>query len=206
MGISPQGGTVDVTRELECRQAPVQPKAVDLRGGLRGNPVWTLVVVGLGIAMVGLDATVVVIANPYIAHSLRCSLSDLQWVANAYLLALAVLLIPMGKVGDRFGRRLLFLVGVTGFALTSLAVGKVGSIGGVIAFRALLRGFRRHVDAEHTRPRPGRFSQRSTQPRRWDLGWGGGGIGGCRPCRGRASGAERLMGGGCFASISPSVS
>jgi EmrB/QacA subfamily drug resistance transporter len=91
--------------------------------------------------MVGLDATVVVIANPYIAHSLRCSLSDLQWVANAYLLALAVLLIPMGKVGDRFGRRLLFLVGVTGFALTSLAVGKVGSIGGVIAFRALLGVF-----------------------------------------------------------------
>ena len=129
---------MNVTRELERRP---EPHAREGTGRLRGNPVWTLVVVGLGIAMVGLDATVVVIANPYIAHSLRCSLSDLQWVANAYLLALAVLLIPMGKVGDRFGRRLLFLLGVSGFALTSLAVGKIGSIGGVIAFRALLGVF-----------------------------------------------------------------
>ena len=91
--------------------------------------------------MVGLDATVVVIANPYIASSLHCSLSDLQWVANAYLLSLAVLLVPMGKLGDRFGRRLIFLIGVTGFGLSSLAVGKVGSIGGVIAFRAVLGVF-----------------------------------------------------------------
>jgi EmrB/QacA subfamily drug resistance transporter len=130
---------VTLTREAELGQA--KAAALKLKSGLRGNPVWTLVVVGLGIAMVGLDATVVVIANPYIASSLHCSLSDLQWVANAYLLALAVLLVPMGKVGDRFGRRLLFLVGVAGFGVTSLAVGKVGSIGGVIAFRALLGVF-----------------------------------------------------------------
>jgi EmrB/QacA subfamily drug resistance transporter len=91
--------------------------------------------------MVGLDATIVVIANPYIASSLHCSFSDLQWVVNAYLLTLAVLLIPMGKVGDRFGRRLMFLLGVAGFAACSFAIGKVGSIGGVIAFRALLGVF-----------------------------------------------------------------
>jgi MFS family permease len=91
--------------------------------------------------MVGLDATIVVIANPYIASSLHCSFSDLQWVVNAYLLTLAVLLIPMGKVGDYFGRRLMFLIGVAGFAACSLAIGKVGSIGGVIAFRALLGVF-----------------------------------------------------------------
>jgi EmrB/QacA subfamily drug resistance transporter len=107
------------------------------RGGLRGHPTWALVTVGLGVAMVGLDATIVAIANPYIAKSLHCSLSDLQWVVNAYLLTLAVLLIPMGKVGDRFGRRLLFLVGVAGFGLSSLAVGEIGTIGGVIAFRAV---------------------------------------------------------------------
>ncbi len=132
---------MNVSRTTERQGPTAQTEGHNDKGRLRGNPVWTLVVVGLGIAMVGLDATVVVIANPYIAHSLHSSLSDLQWVANAYLLALAVLLIPMGKVGDRFGRRLLFLIGVTGFALTSLAVGKVGSIGGVIAFRALLGVF-----------------------------------------------------------------
>jgi EmrB/QacA subfamily drug resistance transporter len=60
---------------------------------------------------------------------------------NAYLLALAVLLIPMGKVGDRFGRRLMFVLGAGGFALSSLAVGTVGSMGGVIAFRAVQGAF-----------------------------------------------------------------
>ena len=128
-------------QEAELGHSPAGPTD-PIRGRTRrGSPAWTLVVVGLGVAMVGLDATVVVIANPYIASSLHCSLSDLQWVANAYLLSLAVLLVPMGKLGDRFGRRLIFLIGVTGFGLSSLAVGKVGSIGGVIAFRAVLGVF-----------------------------------------------------------------
>ncbi len=132
---------MNLIEELEAREPSGPQAGPRQRRERRGSPVWTLVVVGLGVAMVGLDATVVVIANPYIARSLHCSLSDLQWVANAYLLSLAVLLIPMGKVGDRFGRRLLFLIGVTGFGLSSLAVGKIGSIGGVIAFRAVLGAF-----------------------------------------------------------------
>jgi len=107
------------------------------RTGRRGHPWLTLVSVALGVIMVGLDGTVVSIANPRIAEDLHASLSDLQWVTNAYLLALAVLLIPAGKLGDRFGRRLIFLIGVVGFALTSLGVGLVGSITGVIVFRAL---------------------------------------------------------------------
>jgi EmrB/QacA subfamily drug resistance transporter len=133
---------VSLTKEMEPDdQGEREAVGHQPRAGLRGHPAWTLVVVGLGVAMVGLDATVVVIANPHIASSFNCSLSDLQWVANAYLLSLAVLLIPMGKVGDRFGRRLLFLIGVTGFGLSSLAVGKIGTIGGVIAFRAVLGVF-----------------------------------------------------------------
>ena len=54
--------------------------------------------------MVGLDATVVSIANPAIGRDLHASLADLQWITNAYLLALAVVLIPGGKLGDRYGR------------------------------------------------------------------------------------------------------
>ena len=87
--------------------------------------------------MVALDGTVVAIANPFIAKDLHASLADLQWVTNAYLLALAVLLIPAGWLGDRFGRRRMFLLGVVGFALTSLAVGLSGNIEMVIFFRAL---------------------------------------------------------------------
>jgi EmrB/QacA subfamily drug resistance transporter len=122
-----------VVDELDLDGPVPGPRA----GGLRGNPVWTLVTVGLGVAMVGVDATIVLMANPYIARGLHCSLSDLQWVTNAYLLALAVLLVPMGKLGDRYGHRLLFLIGVAGFGLGSIGVGLVGSIGGVIAFRAI---------------------------------------------------------------------
>ncbi|HVX21000.1 MAG TPA: MFS transporter [Acidimicrobiales bacterium] len=97
----------------------------------------TLVTVALGVIMVGVDGTVVSIANPAIARSLGASLSDLQWITNAYLLALAVSLIPGGKLGDRFGRRLLFLVGVGGFALSSVGVAVAGSVGGVVAMRTL---------------------------------------------------------------------
>lgn len=111
-----------------------------IRSG-RSHPAWTLVAVALGVMMVGLDGTVVAIANPYIARSLHGSLVDLQWVTNAYLLVLAVLLVPMGYLGDRIGRRAVFLGGVIGFSLMSLSVGLVGSMGGVIAFRALQGAF-----------------------------------------------------------------
>ncbi|HVX47067.1 MAG TPA: MFS transporter [Mycobacteriales bacterium] len=112
-------------------------EAIPQKFGVRGSPWWTLLATALGVIMVALDGTVVAIANPYIADDLKASLPDLQWVTNAYLLALAVLLIPAGKLGDRYGRRLLFLIGVTGFALTSLAVGLSGTISMVIVFRVL---------------------------------------------------------------------
>ncbi len=60
----------------------------------------TLIVVSLGVMMVGIDGSVVSIANPYIARDLHASLAGLQWVTNAYLLSLAVLLIVGGKLGD----------------------------------------------------------------------------------------------------------
>lgn len=120
------------------------PRAADTPGasrGRRGNPWLTLVNVAFGVIMVGLDATVVAIANPYIGRSLHASLSGLQWVTNAYLLVLAVLLVPAGKVGDRYGRRLAFLVGVTGFAAASLMVGLSHSLPEVIAFRSVQGAF-----------------------------------------------------------------
>jgi len=109
--------------------------------GVRGNPWWTLASVAFGVIMVGLDATVVAIANPFIARDLHASLSDLQWVTNAYLLTTAVLLIPAGKLGDRIGRRRTFLLGMLGFAAASAGVGLAGSIGWVIALRAIQGAF-----------------------------------------------------------------
>src|ERR1700724_3173913 len=106
-------------------------------GGMRGNPWWTLAAVSIGVIMVGLDASVVAIANPRIAADLHASVSDLQWIPDAYLLALASLLIFGGKLGDRFGRREMFFIGVAGFALTSVGIGMIGTVAGAITSRAL---------------------------------------------------------------------
>jgi len=110
-------------------------------GRFRGNPWWALVAVAFGVIMVGLDATVVAIANPFIARGLHANLSDLQWVTNAYLLVTAVLLIPAGKLGDRVGRKKIYLIGMLGFAASSAGVGLSGSIGLVIMFRAFQGAF-----------------------------------------------------------------
>lgn len=104
---------------------------------IRGNPWWTLAAVSIGVIMVGLDASVVAIANPRIAVDLHASLADLQWITNSYMLALAALLIFGGKLGDRFGRRRVFFIGVIGFAVASVGIGLIGSVAGVIALRAL---------------------------------------------------------------------
>src|SRR4051812_7918538 len=105
-----------------------------------GHPWLTLFAVALGVMMVGLDGTVVAIANPAIATDLHADLSGLQWVTNGYLLALAVSLITAGKIADRFGRKKIFLVGIAGFAAASLGVGLSGSIGQVIFWR-VVQGF-----------------------------------------------------------------
>src|SRR6266545_12431 len=107
----------------------------------RGSPPLTLLAVAMGVMMVGLDGTIVAVANPAIQSHLHASLAGIQWISNAYLLALAVSLIPAGKAGDRFGHKRVFLTGVAGFAASSAAIGLAGSIAGsitlVIAFRAL---------------------------------------------------------------------
>jgi EmrB/QacA subfamily drug resistance transporter len=97
----------------------------------------TLVSVSLGIMMVGLDGTVVSVANPTIGKDLGASLADLQWVTNGYLLAIAVLLVFGGRLGDRFGRKLFLLIGMTGFALGSLGCALSGTIDVLILFRVI---------------------------------------------------------------------
>ncbi|MBB4660843.1 MFS transporter [Conexibacter arvalis] len=105
----------------------------------RDNPWLTLAAVALGVMMVGLDGTVVGVANPTIAADLDASLAGLQWVTNGYLLALAVLLIVGGKLGDRFGRKKVFVIGIVGFAVTSLLCALSTSIG-MLVFARVLQG------------------------------------------------------------------
>ncbi|MFI9118549.1 MFS transporter [Streptomyces bikiniensis] len=105
--------------------------------GLRGHPWLTLFAVAVGVMMVALDGTIVAIANPAIKADLDASLAQVQWITNGYLLALAVALITAGKLGDRFGHRQTFLIGIAGFAAASGAIGLSDSIAAVIAFRIL---------------------------------------------------------------------
>ncbi|MGW7353073.1 MFS transporter [Streptomyces sp. NPDC054784] len=118
-------------------QEPPEPGSKETAGGVRGRPWLTLLTVALGVTMVALDSTIVAIANPEIQRDLGASLADVQWITNGYLLALAVALITAGKIGDRFGHRQTFLIGVVGFGAASAAIGFGGSVSLVIAFRVL---------------------------------------------------------------------
>jgi EmrB/QacA subfamily drug resistance transporter len=84
---------------------------------------WTLSAVCAGVFMLLLDITVVNVALPDIQQSLHASFSDLQWVVDAYALTLAAFLLTAGVVGDMFGRRGVFAVGLLVFSLSSLVCG-----------------------------------------------------------------------------------
>ncbi|MFF1303436.1 MFS transporter [Streptomyces sp. NPDC058307] len=127
--------TIDTTGAGDgaSRSPSDQPPA----SGLRGHPWLTLLTVAVGVMMVALDGTIVAIANPAIQADLKASFADVQWITNGYFLALAVALITAGKLGDRFGHRQTFLIGVVGFAAASGAIGLSGSIAAVVTFRVL---------------------------------------------------------------------
>ncbi|GAB2920568.1 MFS transporter [Nonomuraea fastidiosa] len=110
--------------------APSSPGPAET--GTGGNPWLVLLAVSLGVIMVMLDGTVVGIANPVIQADLKASLSDLQWVTSGYLLALAVFLITAGKLGDLFGHKRVFLIGVAGFALSSVGIGFSAELADII--------------------------------------------------------------------------
>jgi EmrB/QacA subfamily drug resistance transporter len=92
-------------------------------------------VLGSGIA--ALDATVVGIALPTIGRDFHTGLGDLQWVVTAYTLTLAAFLLIGGTLGDRFGRKRIFAIGVAWFAITSMACGLAPNADFLIATRAL---------------------------------------------------------------------
>jgi EmrB/QacA subfamily drug resistance transporter len=100
-----------------------------------GRLVIAAAVLGSGMAL--LDGTVVNVALVRIGDELDASLADLQWITNGYLLALASLILLGGSLGDRFGRRRVFVIGVVWFALASLACGVAQTSGQLIAARIL---------------------------------------------------------------------
>jgi len=129
--------TIDTTGSGGGKSPQTSPDGSAPSSGLRGHPWFTLITVAVGVMMVALDGTIVAIANPAIQKDLKASFADVQWITNGYFLALAVSLITAGKLGDRFGHRQTFLIGVTGFAAASGAIGLSNSIAAVVTFRVL---------------------------------------------------------------------
>jgi EmrB/QacA subfamily drug resistance transporter len=98
---------------------------------------WTLVAVSFGLFMIMLDNTVVNVALPSIRDDLGVSISELEWVVNAYALTFGVLLLSGGKLADLLGRRRIFVVGLIIFTAASLWCGLAGSAGSLIAARTV---------------------------------------------------------------------
>jgi EmrB/QacA subfamily drug resistance transporter len=97
---------------------------------------WTLVAVSLATFMTYLDNNIVNVAIPTIQRSLHLSVAGLEWVVSGYVLVFAGLMLVGGRLADVFGRRLVFLIGLSVFTLSSLAAGLATSGGMLIAFRA----------------------------------------------------------------------
>src|SRR4051794_30586891 len=96
---------------------------------------WTLAIVSLALFMVVLDNLIVTVALPSIREDLGASLQQLEWTVNAYTLAFAVALIPGAALGDRFGRKRMFLVALALFTASSAAAALAPTTGALIAAR-----------------------------------------------------------------------
>ncbi|MEU0924375.1 MFS transporter [Streptomyces malaysiensis] len=106
---------------------------------LRANPWATLVVLSLGYFMTLLDSTIVTIAIPSIIDSMHATLPQVLWALNSYIIAITVLLITAGRLGDRYGPRQVFVAGVLLFTVASLLCG-LATVPGVLVAARVLQG------------------------------------------------------------------
>jgi EmrB/QacA subfamily drug resistance transporter len=104
---------------------------------MQGKLAWTFGITTVALFMTALDNLVVMTALPKIKEDLNASLSSLEWMVNAYTLTFAVLLLTGAALGDRYGRRLLFVIGMTIFTLASAMAALSNSVDILITARAL---------------------------------------------------------------------
>src|SRR5207248_5161444 len=99
--------------------------------------VWVLVATILGSSMAFIDGSVVNVALPVIQRDLNATTSDVQWIVEAYSLFLASLILVGGSLGDHFGRRRIFAIGITVFTLASIWCGLSPTVLSLILARAV---------------------------------------------------------------------
>ena len=103
----------------------------------RTKTIWTFVITSIALFMVTLDNLVVTTAIPVIRTDLNASLENLEWTVNAYTLTFAVLLLTGAALGDRFGRRRVFAIGIGIFTLGSIAAALAPNVEALVLARAL---------------------------------------------------------------------
>lgn len=101
------------------------------------NRPWTLASSVAGAVVVALDGTVLTVAQPSLQRELHASFAEVQWTSTAYLVAVASLLVFAGRLGDRYGQRRVFGLGMLGFAAASAGIGLAPGVGWVIGLRAV---------------------------------------------------------------------
>ena len=117
------------TRPASPRRRPPRPRA--------STPGWALVLISVAQLMVVLDGTIVNIALPYIQSDLDIATANLRWVVTGYALAFGSLLLLGGRLGDLYGRRKVFMIGLVIFGVASLLGGLATSEGLLLAARGL---------------------------------------------------------------------
>src|SRR5713101_9497577 len=103
----------------------------------RSSPAWTLTLTSVAFFMITLDTLVVVTALPAMRRELGADLAQLEWTINAFTLAFAAGIITAAALGDRFGRRRVFVIGLAVFTLASAACALAPNAGLLIAARAV---------------------------------------------------------------------
>jgi len=106
--------------------------------GFRDHPVAALAFICLSVFVISVDATVVNVALPTLSRELNANTSQLQWIVDAYTLVMAGLLLSVGSLSDRYGRRGWLTGGLAAFAATSAVAAQVNSVDALIAARAAM--------------------------------------------------------------------
>src|SRR5712664_768704 len=122
--------------KLPCDEAVIGTGGVEVPCEAKARP-WILAATILGSSMAFIDSTVINVALPAIQASFQATVVDVQWVVESYGLFLGALILVGGSLGDLFGRRLIFLVGVAIFAVASAACGIASNIHQLIIARSI---------------------------------------------------------------------
>ncbi|KAB0264551.1 MFS transporter [Microvirga brassicacearum] len=120
-----------------CDEGVIRAAVRDTPGCAEHAKPWVLAATILGSSMAFIDGSVVTVALPAIQAELTASTSAMQWVVNAYMLFLGALILVGGAVGDRFGRRRIFVLGIVVFTAASMACGLAPNATALIAARGL---------------------------------------------------------------------